>query len=406
LGTGQRKIEKIPVIISCFIEKVKTVACGTEHTLFLTNSKKVYACGENSHGQLGIGNKKNSFLPVKIMLLENITIQKICAKDFSAALTEFGELYQWGNPKKGQLFPELVKISNSKIENIDIGLNFGVCVDFDGNVYSWGNNTNGELGMGDFESKDTLNPIPNLKGRKIKGIYCGGSYVMVLGNVTSFDENKGVNPPINEDIERIKESVFLKNKHNGIISHTDNGYISKRNKQYMKSTENFLVGNLNINNCNNDVTNKNEKNCLNDMTNCEGKLLRVGKNLTPIRHLTSEEIKSRQQKSFHNQTKNNEMPDVMKGVENEIPDENYMINNKDAEKLKNLLRNNEGKANEVNKNFSQISLKPFKIEIKSQACGGENAFCKSPHQNIGVNETSFNLSSSKLFPQKSFNFFF
>ena len=371
-----------------------------QHTLFLTASKKVYACGENSQGQLGIGNKKNSFLPVKIMLLENIPIQKICAREFSAALTDMGEIYQWGDPKKNQLFPELVKISNSKIEDIDIGANFGVCLDADGNVFSWGNNTYGELGTGDFEHRETFTNLASLKGRKIKGVNCGVNFTMVLGNATTnSDENRFLNPPISEDIERIKESVFLKNKHNNSAV-VENGLISKRNKSYMKSSENFFAGSV-VNS--NETLNTNDRNYLNDVTNnlVEGKSNRAVKNLTPIRHLTSEEIKSRQKKVVQTQNKSTNGENLIettneggKGAENENPEEKYEINNKDAERLKNLIRNNEIKTYAITSNQSQINFNPVKTEIKN---GVEEVFCKSPHPNVIINEANANFSLSKKF---------
>ena len=35
--------------------KIKKVACGRYHTLFLSQEGEVYACGQNTLGQLGIG---------------------------------------------------------------------------------------------------------------------------------------------------------------------------------------------------------------------------------------------------------------------------------------------------------------------------------------------------------------
>jgi len=380
---------------------VKKIACGFSHTLFLTNNKKVFACGDNSHGQLGIGNKKNSYLPVKIMLLENMAIQKICAREFSAVLTEFGEVYVWGEPLKSQLFPDLMNISNKKIDDIDIGLNFAICLDSEGNLYSWGNNTNGELGLGDFENRDSFNNIIALKGRKIKGIQCGGDFVLVLGNTMNYEENKVINSSINKDLERIKESS-LRNRTN--INSQENGIISKRNRQYLKSTENLGIYNLNPT-----ANNINPKNETND-TNGDGKIARIGKSLTPIRHLTSEEIKSRQKMSFHNtqkKTHTNEETNIdlytesQRALESEFVHENYTINNIDAQKIKNLIKNNDIKSKEsfipksqIVSNQSQIVFNKFKIDPKSNLYQNEEGFCTSPHQNINVlNE--INLTSSK-----------
>ena len=391
-------MEKLPIVISCFTEKIKKVACGVQHTLFLTQNKKVFACGENSQGQLGIGNKKNSLLPVKIMLLENFAIQKICASDFSAALSESGELYVWGEPYQNQLFPNLVSVSDNNIEEIDIGTNFCVCMDSEGHVYSWGNNTNGELGAGDFENKDTFINVTALKGRKIKGIYCGGNYAMVLGNTTTQDEVKLSNPSINEDIERLKEGNLYRNKLNS--SNNNDNIISKRNRQYLKSYEN--VGTITSNN-NSSIPGNKIETVIND-----AKAQRIGKSLTPtpIRHLTSEEIKSRQKVSFHNPKKNlgntnnetefKESTESQRVLESELPHENYIINNVDAEKIKNLIKNNEIRSNkEINKTSLEMTSTRCKIETKCQNSKEDEIIsCQSPHQKILLND--FSLSLSKI----------
>lgn len=45
-------------------EPVTRVAAGHHHTLFLTESGNVWACGRNSRGQLGLGSKAGSFASV------------------------------------------------------------------------------------------------------------------------------------------------------------------------------------------------------------------------------------------------------------------------------------------------------------------------------------------------------
>ncbi len=42
-------------------EPVTKVAAGHHHTLFLTESGDIWACGRNGRGQLGLGSKAGSF---------------------------------------------------------------------------------------------------------------------------------------------------------------------------------------------------------------------------------------------------------------------------------------------------------------------------------------------------------
>lgn len=365
-------MEKLPVILICFTERIRNVSCGSKHTLFLTDNKKVFACGDNSQGQLGTGNKKNSYLPIKLTFFENMLVQKICARDFSAILTESGELFVCGDVSQSSNYlPEKMEVpSNNKIEDLDIGFGFGVCLDYDGNVYSWGNNKNGELGLGDYENKEKFNNIVSLNGRRIKGIHCGANYVMVLGNTISPGENHFFNSSRLDGFDGIKENNLLRNR-----TYNENESISKRNRQYLKSYDNGINNNPNNNtknNCLNIYTNEtNEistyKNnaTLDKNINSDTKNSRLGKSLTPIRHLTSEEIKSRQKVSiFHNvnsqKPTNINEPEVVelsenqRSAETDIIEENYMINTIDAQKIKNLIKHNENIIKETEITQNQI----------------------------------------------------
>lgn len=50
-------------------EEIKFVACGHESTLVVTNQKRIYVCGSNMYGQLGLGKKQSQ--PASIELVYN-----------------------------------------------------------------------------------------------------------------------------------------------------------------------------------------------------------------------------------------------------------------------------------------------------------------------------------------------
>lgn len=60
------------LILGLSDEKIISVSAGKFHSLFLTKTNEVYACGGNNFGQLGIGNKKNFYEPVKVSNLTNV----------------------------------------------------------------------------------------------------------------------------------------------------------------------------------------------------------------------------------------------------------------------------------------------------------------------------------------------
>ncbi|KAJ8441204.1 hypothetical protein Cgig2_024933 [Carnegiea gigantea] len=60
LGLGSVNSQWRPVICSAFNgDSVRSIACGGAHTLFLTESGRVYASGLNDFGQLGISDDKS-----------------------------------------------------------------------------------------------------------------------------------------------------------------------------------------------------------------------------------------------------------------------------------------------------------------------------------------------------------
>lgn len=48
---------------------LEKVACGYAHTLALSDEGVLYVWGSNSYGQLGLGNKTNACVPMRVKLL-------------------------------------------------------------------------------------------------------------------------------------------------------------------------------------------------------------------------------------------------------------------------------------------------------------------------------------------------
>lgn len=92
LGTGKRDNEVLPVCIQ-LVDTPKQVACGLYHSLVVTISGFVLSMGGNAFGQLGIGTKKSSNLPIRVAGLDRERVTKVACGYHSAAITEAGDLY-------------------------------------------------------------------------------------------------------------------------------------------------------------------------------------------------------------------------------------------------------------------------------------------------------------------------
>lgn len=182
LGTGHRDKELLPVRLSFPTEEIKQVSCGIFHTGFVTVSGRVYMMGGNSFGQLGVGTKKSSSQPLRVSTLDNVPIVKVACGHHSAAVSEYGELYLWGSGVFGEfLTPQLMTQIAGRVTDVDVGGSFGAAIDSQNSLWTWGSNTNGELGLGDYDQRLSPSLVSTLQGKRVRAIACGGAFCLSLG---------------------------------------------------------------------------------------------------------------------------------------------------------------------------------------------------------------------------------
>lgn len=106
LGLSQdiKLVEKPTIIPALEQLNIVQAAAGRHHTLFLTDTGTVYACGENKSGQCGVGNAHpNIFTPTPINYRGPPIIRIGCGAEFSVILDIKGNLHTFGLPEYGQL---------------------------------------------------------------------------------------------------------------------------------------------------------------------------------------------------------------------------------------------------------------------------------------------------------------
>ncbi len=125
----------------------------------ISSSGAVYAWGDNSYGELGNGSTTSSATPVKVSLPSGVVATALTAGDTSAyALTSTGQVYAWGDNTEGQLgdnsltasdVPVRVQLpSGIKIVQLSAGYAQAFARTSTGKLYGWGYNSDGELGDG------------------------------------------------------------------------------------------------------------------------------------------------------------------------------------------------------------------------------------------------------------------
>lgn len=112
--------------------------------------------------------------------MDVVGIKQISCNHHTAAINDVGALYFWGTSVFGTFYEPRIVIDADIIE-VCVGGSFGIAKDKDGLLWSWGQNSHGELGQQDMTSKLYPHPIVSLKRKSIKTVVCGGAFVIAIG---------------------------------------------------------------------------------------------------------------------------------------------------------------------------------------------------------------------------------
>ncbi|XP_068921782.1 X-linked retinitis pigmentosa GTPase regulator isoform X1 [Petaurus breviceps papuanus] len=192
LGLGSKTTINKPTCVKALKpEKVKFAACGRNHTLVYTEEGNVYAAGGNSEGQLGLGDteERTTFHLVSFFTSQYKIKQLSAGSNTSAALTEDGDLFMWGDNSEGQIgladetnvcVPCQVVIGQP-ISWISCGYYHSAFVTTEGELYTFGEPENGKLGLSPEQLKNHRIPqlVLGIPG-KVNQVACGGGHTVAL----------------------------------------------------------------------------------------------------------------------------------------------------------------------------------------------------------------------------------
>lgn len=171
---------------------VTAAACGSYHTLALTDDGALYGWGSNISGQLGEGVDGSANEPV--MIFDNVSGMD-AGSLFSVAWTPAGTLYAWGGNANGQLGNDTTDDSAAPVKVL-INVRKAVCgaghvaaLTSDGLVYTWGADSKGQLGFG--IDQDIGIPIPVFSGAIDMGAGLRHTLIVLSdGTIVAFGEGK------------------------------------------------------------------------------------------------------------------------------------------------------------------------------------------------------------------------
>lgn len=192
---------------AAFPRNVVQIVGGNTYVAALTATGEVYTAGSAANGRLGNGQSSGKVLaPTKVKALDGVVISQIAGgDDHTLAVSASGEMYAWGNNRYGKLGlgdnapnPVLTPLKSTvappEVSAVAAGKNHSLLLTVDGGIYSFGQNASGALGLGftstQLGSRSTPTKIESLP--KISQVVAGNDFSTVLaktGEVFAWGSN-------------------------------------------------------------------------------------------------------------------------------------------------------------------------------------------------------------------------
>ncbi len=198
-GLGHFRVTHVPTVVKGDIEneKIVKISSASDTVLALNDKGDVFGWGNSEYFQLLTPDSVQQIhTPMHLKVVQKLGKIKDVASggSVSMALTESGEVYVWGYGILGKgvrntqaeeptllpspLFGCNEFYPNVKVESIECGVNTMAAINNKGDLFMWGKNNVGQLGLGTL--KDQYYPLKVSLGAQVKKVCCGLDHTMAL----------------------------------------------------------------------------------------------------------------------------------------------------------------------------------------------------------------------------------
>ena len=161
----------------------KQVAGGVNHTVAIKTDGTLWTCGYNNYGQLGDNTIAHKSSPVQTIAGGTNWKQIACGSYHTAAIKTDGTLWTWGQNTYGELGDNTIVHESSPVQTIAGGTNWKqvaggeyhtAAIKTDGTLWTWGYNAYGQLGNNTVVNESS--PVQTITGGTNWKQVAGGGY--------------------------------------------------------------------------------------------------------------------------------------------------------------------------------------------------------------------------------------
>ncbi|XP_057430235.1 PH, RCC1 and FYVE domains-containing protein 1 isoform X2 [Lotus japonicus] len=194
----QKNYSLVPKLLeSTAMLDVKNIALGGKHAALVTKQGEVFCWGQGKWGKLGQKIDMDISSPKIVDSLSGIHVKDIvCGEYHTCALTDFGEVYTWGNDvcsldsvDKGRIKSHWIPhkltgpLDGISISSVSCGEWHTAIVSSCGRLFTYGDGTFGVLGHGDRQSFSKPKEVQSLSGLRARSVACGSWHTAAIVEV-------------------------------------------------------------------------------------------------------------------------------------------------------------------------------------------------------------------------------
>ncbi|KAL5254977.1 hypothetical protein ACHWQZ_G014436 [Mnemiopsis leidyi] len=158
-GTNIDRVLPTPVQFSEESVSIHRVRCGTDGTMFLTEDGTLYACGSNQFNKLGLNKRKGFLLTMKAIFYNNSEETEVSSVTVPTAVKLVG---------------------NKRCVEVSLGPTHSAVVVDTGQIYTFGQNRDGQLGVSSRHNADALVLVNSMVHHRAKYVACCGGYTVAV----------------------------------------------------------------------------------------------------------------------------------------------------------------------------------------------------------------------------------